>query len=410
MDILILTQYFWPEIFRINELAALLVKEGNRVTVLTGVPNYPSGRFSPGYGWFHNTRQDYEGVRIVRVPLLPRFSGRSWQLVLNYFSFALSASVFGPLVCQGHYDVIFVYEPSPITVGLASSVMRAIKNAPVVFWVQDLWPESIAATGAMRSERALNAVRRMVRFIYRRCDLILAQSRAFIPEIARLSPAGADIRYFPNSADTLYRPDSFPPDSPEARSLPREGFRVMFAGNIGAAQNFETILAAAEILRERNIIRWLILGDGREKNWVAEQIARRKLENHVQLLGMQPVESMPKWFGLADALLVTLRREPIFALTIPAKIQSYLACGKPCLAAIDGEGAKVIEEAGAGLTCPPEDPEALARLVLRMSEMPAAEREKMGSNGLRYFRENFEIHALLNRLQEWLRELSSNHA
>ena len=410
MDILILTQYFWPEIFRINELAALLAKEGNRVTVLTGIPNYPAGRFASGYGWFRNTRQDYEGVRIIRVPLLPRLAGRSWQLALNYFSFALSASVFGPLVCRGHYDVIFVYEPSPITVGFASSVLRAIKKAPVAFWVQDLWPESIAATGAIRSDWALKAVRRMVRFIYRRCDLILAQSRAFVPEIRRLSPAGADIRYFPNSADTLYRPDSFPAESREARSLPREGFRVMFAGNIGAAQNFETILAAAEILRERKSIQWLILGDGRQRNWVAEQIAKRKLENQVHLLGMQPVDSMPKWFGLADALLVTLKREPIFALTIPAKIQSYLACGKPCLAAIDGEGAKIIEEAGAGLTCPAEDPEALARLVLRMSEMPASDREKMGASGLLYFRDNFEIRALLKRLQEWLRELSYKHS
>ena len=407
MDILILTQYFWPETFRINEIAALLVKEGNRVTVLTGVPNYPSGAFAPGYGWFRNTRQDYQGARIVRVPLLPRFSGRSWQLVLNFFSFALSASLLGPFVCRGNYDVIFVYEPSPITVGLASSVLRKIKKAPVAFWVQDLWPESLAATGAVRSEWILNAVRRMVRFIYRRCDLILAQSRAFLPEITRLSPPGADIRYFPNSADTLYCPDTFSPDSPEARSLPREGFRVLFAGNIGAAQNFETILGAAEILLGQKNIQWLILGDGRERGWVAEQIAKRKLQDHVHLLGMHPVDTMPKWFGLADALLVTLRREPIFALTIPAKIQSYLACGKPCLAALDGEGAKVIEEAGAGLTCPAEDPEALALLVLKLSELSPAEREKMGSNGLAYFRENFEIHALLKKLQDWFRELTS---
>ncbi|MDE2118963.1 MAG: glycosyltransferase family 4 protein, partial [Betaproteobacteria bacterium] len=193
-------------------------------------------------------------------------------------------------------------------------------------------------------------------------------------------------------------------DAPGRAALP-QGFRVMFAGNIGAAQDFGMILAAAEKLRPYADIQWLILGDGRMLPWVKEQIEMRGLGGTVHLLGQHPVESMPGYFALADAMLVTLRREPVFALTVPSKIQSYLACGKPIIAALDGEGARIVREASAGIAVPAEDSEGLASAVLEMYRMTEAERQAMGGRGLQYFRENFEREMLLGRMDGWLEEL-----
>jgi glycosyltransferase involved in cell wall biosynthesis len=300
-----------------------------------------------------------------------------------------------------------VYEPSPITVGLPARVMRAVKGARMLFWVQDLWPESLSATGAVRSRIVLKAVEHFVRFIYRGCDRILIQSQAFAEPIRALGVADARILFFPNSAEAIYQPRNGQ-DAPAPEPALPAGFRVMFAGNIGAAQDFATILAAAEQLKAVPEIQWIVLGDGRMAPWVAEQVRERGLESCVHLLGQHPVESMPQYFSAADAMLVTLRKEPIFALTIPAKVQSYLACGRPLIAALEGEGARVVRSAGAGLVAEPEDATALAEAVMTMYRMPVAEREAMGERGRRYFEANFDRDMLLRRLDGWIKELQSD--
>ena len=408
MRILIVTQYFWPETFRINDVVQGLRALGHEVSVLTGKPNYPSGRFFPGYGFFGRSRESYAGAQVIRVPLLPRGGGGGLRLLLNYLSFALLASVLAPWRCRGPLDVILVYEPSPVTVGLPALALKAVKRAPILFWVQDLWPESLSATGAVRTRWVLRAVATLVRFIYRGCDRILVQSRAFIGPVRAMGVPDERILYLPNSAEALYRPaarDATPPERP----LP-EGFRIMFAGNIGAAQSFDTILAAAQALRDRPDIHWLVLGEGRLQRWVRQEIERRGLSDCVHLLGRFPVESMPAWFAQADAMLVTLKRDPIFALTIPSKVQSYMACARPIVAALDGEGARVIEEARAGIVVAPEDAAALACAVLDMVKMPRAEREAMGERGRAYFVREFERDMLLARVEAWMRELTAREA
>ena len=404
MKILIVTQYFWPENFRINDLAVGLNEKGHQVTVLTGIPNYPDGHFFQGYGFFKNVRQDYHGVKVMRSPLIPRGKGGGFRLALNYFSFAFFASILAPFFCRGKFDLIFVYEPSPITVCLPALLLKKLKSAPVMFWMQDLWPESLSATGAVRSEKILKIVDILVRFIYRGCDLILVQSRAFVEPIKRQGGDPDRTLYFPNSAEELYQPVILEKDAPERAVMP-EGFCVTFAGNIGAAQDFGTILNAAELLKDHTEINWVIIGDGRMFPWVKSQIIERNLMRTVHLLGRYPVEAMPRYFSLADALLVTLRKEPIFELTIPSKIQSYLACAKPIIAALDGEGTRIIEEAGAGLTCPSENPGALAHAVLEMYRMPQSERQTMGKCGRSYFNSHFEHKMLLDRLEIWMEEL-----
>lgn len=401
MHILIVTQYFWPENFRINDLALGLLERGHQVTVLTGSPNYPDGSFFEGYGLF-NKQQDYHGVKVLRVPLIPRGKGGGLRLALNYISFALTASSAGPLLCRGKIDQIFVFEPSPITVGIPALILKKFKSAPVLFWVQDLWPESLSATGAVKSEKVLSLVSRLVKFIYQRCDRILIQAKTFSDSIQQQGGEKNRIYYFPNSAECLFT-------SPETASAPvtplPEGFKIMFAGNIGAAQDFETIIAAAEKLQSRKDIHWIIVGDGRMRSWSEAEVKKRSLSDNIHFLGRYPLEAMPGFFSHADSLLVTLRKDPIFALTIPSKIQSYLACGRPVIAALDGEGANVIEEAGAGFTCPGGSPDALALAVLKMYETPKPEREKMGENGRAYYEANFDRDMLLDRLGVWMKEL-----
>jgi colanic acid biosynthesis glycosyl transferase WcaI len=273
-----------------------------------------------------------------------------------------------------------------------------------MFWVQDLWPESLSATGAVRSQHILRWVGKLVRFIYRRCDRVLVQSEGFIAPVLARGAATDSVLYFPNNAEALYKPVTLSDDAPERAGMPA-GFRVMFAGNIGEAQDLGSILGAAEKLKAYPDIHWVILGDGRMLAWVKKEIIQRSLHSTFHLLGKHPVESMPSYFSLADALLVTLKKDPVFSLTIPSKLQSYLACGKPIIAALEGEGARIVRESGAGLIATPENPDALAKAVLELYGMNVSVRKVMGERGLDFFNKNFERDMLLSRLDGWLREL-----
>jgi len=401
--LLVVTQYFWPENFRINDLVAELVRRGHQVVVLTGWPNYPEGqifsdfRGNPrGFDW-------YEGARVVRVPMLPRGQG-GVRLILNYLTFALSASFLGPWrLRRCEFDAIFAYEPSPITVGVPAAVLRAFKKAPLAFWVLDLWPETLQAIGVIRSRFILQLVGKLVASIYKRCDLILAQSKSFIVPIARYAGKGARIEYFPSWAESVFNARDVLP-APEI-PLKSGSFTVLFAGNIGDAQDFPAILAAAERLKDYPNIRWLIVGDGRMAGWVSDEIKRRGLQTSILMLGRYPVERMPSFFKHADALLVSLKDKPIFTLTIPGKLQSYLAAGIPVLAMLNGEGAEVVQNGGAGLACRAGDHRALAEAVLRLSEMPIDERKAMGMKGVALSKEEFGREKLICQLEVWLLKL-----
>ena len=404
MKILIVTQYFWPENFRINDLAVGLKDRGHDVEVLTGMPNYPGGQLFPGYGGFLPATQSFQGIPVNRVPLVPRGARRNWRLAANYASFALSASVIGPLRCRGKIDAIFVYEPSPVTVAIPGIVLRTLKSAPMLFWVQDLWPESLSATGAIHSPWTLRLVQRLVNFIYRRCDLVLVSSKGFKNHVLSSGISEDCIAYLPNWAEELYRPLAETPASVQAE-MPG-GFKVMFGGNIGSAQSFETIIGAAERLRQHPDIQWVVLGDGNMRPWVADRIRALGLERQFHLLGQRPMDVMPAYFSAADALLVTLRADPVFTLTVPSKIQSYLACGKPIIAAINGEGADIVIESGAGIGCPAENPDKLAQAVLSLYRKPEHERHAMGRRGRAFFETNFEREMLLSQLERWIVDLS----
>jgi glycosyltransferase involved in cell wall biosynthesis len=400
MRLLVVSQYFWPENFRINDLVAELVRRGHEVTVLTGFPNYPEGAVFEQFREDPKAYSRYEGAKIVRVPILPRGQG-GFRLMLNYISFAASASLLGMWKLRSRqFDAIFAYEPSPITVGLPAALMRAVKRAPMAFWVLDLWPETLQAIGVVRSGMLLRFVGKLVTFIYRRCDLILAQSRSFIPQIQKYAGTNRRVEYFPSWSESLFDLERAMP----AEEVPVQSdcFNVMFAGNIGDAQDFPAILAAAESLKQHRHIRWLIVGDGRMGGWVAGEIERRGLQHCVLMLGRYPVERMASFFKHADALLVSLKDEPIFSMTIPGKLQSYLAAGLPVIAMLNGEGSEVVKNSHAGLTCAAGDHVALASNVLKLSLTTEEARASMGQNARALSFREFDRDTLIRRLEQWL--------
>ena len=405
MRILIVTQYFWPEQFRVNDLALLLKDRGHEVTILTGMPNYPVGTMFDGYSWWGKRRDEFKGIRIFRAPIFLRRQGLGWQLALNYLSFVISSSLLGPWVLRNlSVDLVFVFAPSPFTVGIPAVLFRQLKKVPLVFWVQDLWPESLISTGAIKSPAILRTVGHVVRWIYKHCDRVLVQSPGFIDPAVAAGAIRSRTSYFPNWAENFYQPTRLEQSAAERLEVPK-GFCVMFAGNMGEAQSLETVLHAATLLRNKPDIHWVMVGDGRRRAWLQEEVENQELQTHFHFLGRKPAEQMPRYFSLADIMLVTLKDEPAFALTIPSKVQSYLACGKPVVAALNGDGAKVVRDSEGGLAVAAGDANGLANAISTLYSMSSRERETMGAKGRAFFEKEFSTYSLISSLESLMHEV-----
>jgi glycosyltransferase involved in cell wall biosynthesis len=395
MKILVLSQHFWPESFRINQVVESLLQSGCKVTVLTGQPNYPEGQVFPGYRtWGASAERHPAGYNIFRVPLIPRGGGGGGRLILNYFSFMISAAVWGAWHLRGQrYDIVFVYATSPILQAIPAMVLAWLKGARLVTWVQDLWPDSLSATGFIRNSSLLKLVGIVVRWIYRRNDLLLVQSEAFLPSV--ISMAGQTrVSYHPNPGETKSVEELA--DAEVAFTL-APGFNVLFAGNFGSVQALDTVLDAAEQLLPYSDVRFVLVGSGTRSGWLQQQVASRGLSN-VELPGRFGLKAMPFVFAQASVLLVSLTRHPAMAMTVPSKLQTYLAAGRPVIASLDGEGARAVQEAGAGLVCPAEDAKALASAVLELRSASDDDLERMGRNAQKYYIENYEPAALAQKL------------
>ncbi|VVE06584.1 glycosyltransferase [Pandoraea horticolens] len=404
MHVLVVSHYFHPEGFPINHISELLAGQVESVTVLTGQPNYPEGRVFKGYrAWGFGRERTPQGVEVLRLPVVPRGSGRALRLAANYLSFMASLAVFGPFRLWGRpIDVVFVYAPSPLLKALPAILLKRIKKAPMVVWVQDLWPESLSATGFVKRPFLLRMVEHAVRYIYRHSDVILVQSDEFVGSVAGYAPPGKDIRVHYNSVPPQMIPADASTEPPPTDALAPGRFNVVFAGNLGKAQALDTILDAAALLRSRDDIRFVLVGSGSESAHVTARIASEKLDN-VVMAGRFAPEQMSGVFSHASALLATLRRDPIMGLTIPSKLPVYLATGKPVIAAMDGAGARVVTEAQAGLACPAEDPQALAQAVSTLADSSVAQRQMMGERGKRYYADRFEANRLVRDLVKHLR-------
>lgn len=422
MKLLIVTNHFFPETFRANDIAFGLAARGHDVSVLTGIPDYPEGKYHEGYGLFRRRTETLRGVRIYRSFLIPRGRGGKWRLALNYASSLVFMTVRALwLALFHHYDAVLVHETSPVMVGTPARLLSRMQGIPMYFWVLDLWPESLRAAGGISSPAILGFFERLTRRYYSASEKILISSQGFRESICRMGDFSWKTVYFPNWADNALVPPTLstpPPVSPRGSSaaedifaaglIPR-GFVVMFAGNVGEAQDFESIAQAALILksaaREQGAekeIHLVIVGDGRKMPWLKEFIAAHDLSDTVHLLGRHPVETMPSFFARADVMLVSLKDELIFGLTLPAKIQAYMAAGKPLIAMMNGEGARVIDEARCGRHVRAGDAEALARAILALSCESGPAFSEMGRNAREYCLRHFSFASAMQILENLL--------
>ncbi|KTB65717.1 glycosyl transferase [Pseudomonas fluorescens] len=404
LKILVVTQYFWPENMRINNMVEGFIAKGHEVTVLTGVPNYPEGQVFADFRRDPAQFSNYRGARVIRVPMLAR--GKSnFRLAMNYLSFFSSASIIGSYKLRGQaFDSIFVYGVSPIMGAIPALLLGRLKRAPVLIWVLDLWPESLRAVGVIENPKLLGLVGKVVSWIYNRTDYLLLQSRSFDENVKEYCTRAIDadrLVYFPSWAEDDFSADLQGP----SELLQRDDavFTILFAGNIGDAQDFPAIMAAVKAVETDLPVRWVIVGDGRASQWLTEHVAQNRMDN-VLLLGRHPLEKMPALFAVADALLVSLRTNDVFEKTIPGKVQAYLASGKPVIAMIDGEAANVVEGSGAGMVCGSGDAQGLARIVRTMGVLPRSELERMGLLGRRYYLEHFSKDTLFDRLEALFRK------
>lgn len=397
MRVLIVSQYFWPENFRINAIVESLVKRNFEIEVLTGKPNYPDGIIAPGYRVLGCQQEEWNGAAIHRVPLIPRGKKSHIGLILNYMSFIVFGSLLGSWrLRKKKYDVIFVYGLSPILSAIPALFIGKIKGIKIVTWVQDLWPESLSATGYIKNDFILGFVEKIVRFIYRKSDLLLIQSHAFEAPVRKLA-SNTLIKYYPNSVDDFFSSAVInDKEVPPIAGL-SDGFSVMFAGNIGAAQGIKVIVEAAVILKKYNDIHFIILGDGSCREDMLALSEEKGLDN-IQFPGRFPVNMMPGLMRKASVLLVTLTDKPILRVTVPNKIQAYMAVGKPIIACLNGEGSRLVKEARAGISTPAEDAQALAKAVISLYKMPENKLNKLGRNGRFYYDKNFNHENLIEKL------------
>lgn len=395
--ILVISQYFYPENFRINDICKEWVARGYEVTVVTGIPNYPQGKFFDGYGLFKKRKEQYEGVNIVRLPILARGKG-SIRLALNYFSFVVSG-FFWKVFTRIKADKVFIYEVSPMTQALVGVWYARKRKIPCSIYVTDLWPESVEIVLNLHNKLILSPIGKMVDYIYKRCDKIFTSSQTFIDKIASRGVDKEKIEFWPQYAEDFYQKVE-----KEPTEIPQDGeLNLLFAGNLGYAQGLNILLEAAKILKENNeFVRFNLVGNGRYEAVLKENIAKEKVEKYFNFIDRRPPEEIPKYMAASDVALIILSKSEIFAMTIPAKTQSCLACEMPIIVSADGEVQQVIKEAECGFYGDSEDVEAFVENIRKMKRTSKEERQKFAANAKKYYDNYFSKKDLMDRMEAYL--------
>jgi len=386
--ILLLTQWFDPEpTFKGLVFARELVRQGFEVEVLTGFPNYPGGRVYPGYRIKWLQREVIDGVHITRVPLYPNHDQSAIKRVLNYASFAASATLYGVFMAK-RASALYAYHP-PLTVGVAAALIKLFRRVPVVYDIQDMWPDTLRATGMLNNTKALSVVAAVCRWVYRRMDHIVVLSPGFKRLLLERGVPEAKLSVVYNWADevSLAAPVGQVPDAFPAA----DRFRIVFAGNMGKAQALSTVLDAASLLQARGSrVCWVMLGGGVEVARLKAEAERRQLAN-VVFLPAVPMAEVGTYLQAADALLVHLRKDPLFEITIPSKTQAYMAVGKPLLMAVDGDAADLVRQSGGGVVAESENAQALAQAAEQLASSAPHTLAAMGQNAQHFYREHLAL-------------------
>lgn len=397
--ILVVTQYFYPEQFRINDICTEWVKKGYKVTVLTGIPNYPQGKYYDGYGLLRKRKELYKGIEIIRIPLIPR-GNNSIMLALNYLSFVLSG-FFWKVFTQIKADYVFIFEVSPMTQALPGVWYAKKRKIPCYLYVQDLWPENVEIITGITNKTIIGAIGKMVDYIYARCTKIFTTSTSFIESIEKRKVSPEKLEFWPQYAEDFYRPmnkkvvDEIPDD---------DSFNIIFAGNIGNAQGLDILPKAAALLKESKLnrnIRFNIVGDGRYKETLVNIINSANVSDMFNFIPKQPATRIPELMAANDAAFLCLIDSPLFAMTIPAKLQSYMACGIPIIASANGETSQLIKEANAGVTSSAGNAQETADIIIELISKTEEQLDLLGINAKSYYDKNFNKQKLLIRMDRY---------
>ncbi len=400
--ILLISQYFYPEPFRVNDMAAEWVKRGYKVTVLTGIPNYPMGKFYDGYDYRHKRRECWNGVDIIRIPLIPRGNSRNKLLnaagmAANYLSFIVSGRGW---VKKNNVkaDLVFTVEVSPMTQALIGTWYKKRYHVPAYLYVQDLWPENVVTVTGIQSKAVIGPINRMVDKIYRETDEIFTTSPSFVKAIVnrKTKVDRKKVHYWPQYAEEFYRP--MPRQNIDG--IPDDGsFKIAFTGNIGTAQGLGILPETARLLKTENV-KFIIVGDGRFLPELERQIEKRRVREKFILLPRVPASRIPEILSACNAGFISFAQTPLWEMTIPAKLQSYMACGKAIIASASGETKRIIQEAECGVCCEIGNAQALADGIKKLIR---ADCQDMGRKARKYFRENFDKKKLMDQMDRFIK-------
>lgn len=401
--ILFVCQYFYPETFRGNDIAFHLAEEGHDVHVVTGIPNYPKGKFFPGYGLFKKRHEVINGVRVTRLPLVPRGEDNKIMLMLNFFSFFIVGWFWMLFHALWHkYDLVFCQQLSPVMMSSPAVLYKKMRHVPLYTWVLDLWPESLTAAGGINNKYILGFFNLFVKSEYKNSNKILTSSKSFDQSILKYGDYKDKVIYYPQWSDGASNASGLNFALPEKlQELSSNGdFIVMFAGAVGEAHGMECNMQAALKTKEYKNIKWVIVGDGRRLDWVRSFVKENGIEETVITLGRFPSETMPIFFEKADVMLVSLTDSPLFNMYSPAKIASYMAAERPIIAALNGEGGEVIRAAECGWNVKAGDSDSLAKLVIALSQTDRQELAVKGQKGKAYYDKFFTKDECLKKLDE----------
>lgn len=400
--ILVISQYFYPEQFRINDICTEWIKRGYRVTVITGIPNYPDGKFFNGYGLFRKRQETYNGINIIRIPLIPR-GHNSIMLALNYLSFIVSG-FFWKVFTRIRADIVFVFEVSPMTQALPGVWYARRRKIPCFIYVQDLWPENIEIVAGISNKTVLKAIGNMVDYIYSRCTKILVTSNGFLESIAARGVSRSKIIWWPQYAESFYTPQI----KKTVQEISEETFNIIFTGNIGYAQGLDILPQVATLIKNsytNEAIRFIIVGDGRYKEEFIRSVNNCGVSDMFIFIPKQHAARIPELLAASDAAFMCLTSSPIFSLTIPAKLQSYMACGIPIIASADGETSRIVQEAEAGVCSAAGDVQGLLNAIIDLRNKTQEQLREFGINARKYYCSNFDKQDLLNKMDGYFENI-----
>ena len=396
--ILIVSQNFYPESFGINDIVADMVKKGFKVDVLTGLPNYPQGKFFKGYGLFKRGDKYYSGARLYRCVVFPRLRNSSIGISLNYASFASFASLKLLVLMFRKYDKVFAYEPSPLFQAIPALIIAKFKKCEKIIYVLDIWPDSVYSVIDIKYKFFRKWLKRYSANTYKKFDKLLITSRGIKGELVKLGIDEKKIIFLPQWLPKSGKCINYNPLKSEYDTT----FNLVFTGNIGVPQNLGMLVDSAIKLKEYKDIRWIIVGDGDYLPAFKKQVKQNELDNIFVFEGRKPFSDIPMYYDIADGLLATLKDIDLFSKLIPAKIQAYMQSGKPILCAINGEGAQVVYDAQCGLVSPAGDVDKLTDNIVKLYNLSKKSREQMGQNGIKYSKDNFNREILLDKLAKIL--------